>query len=133
MSMLALLHPRHAACRSTDHRELLIGVSPATVGEYAAECLGLEVQAITLARLRASSHDALQVWEVMTPRGFFWLAEDGLVAELFPTSLCKTFRQTTTASSASRAAAWFRELHEACGPGQAETLEAPERVAGTAI
>lgn len=113
--------PVHSACRAYDRRELLTSISPRGLAEYATEQLGLEVQALSLARSRSRNADRLQVWELMTPYGLFWLVEDGVVAELFPIASLKTSRQTTAASGMSRAMRRFRELHQTCHASRRRT------------
>jgi hypothetical protein len=49
---------------------------------YAAERLGMEIQATTLLRAQPAGGRAPEVWEVMTEHGWFWLVESNGEVEL---------------------------------------------------
>ena len=87
--------------------------------EYASERLGLDIQAVILARSRSARSGGLQAWELMTPHGPFWLVEDGAVAEMFTAVSSRTQRHPMSASGIMQAMARYRELHAACGEGEA--------------
>ena len=53
------------------------------VTAYARERLGMEVQAATLLRTQTAECRRLEVWWLMTERGYFWLVEGGSGVELF--------------------------------------------------
>ena len=53
------------------------------VTAYARERLGMEVQAATLLRTQTAECRRLEVWWLMTERGYFWLVEGGSEVELF--------------------------------------------------
>ena len=53
------------------------------VTAYARERLGMEVQAATLLRTQTAGRRRLEVWWLMTERGYFWLVEGGSEVELF--------------------------------------------------
>ena len=56
------------------------------VTAYARERLGMEVQAATLLRTQTAECRRLEVWWLMTERGYFWLVEGGSAVELFHAS-----------------------------------------------
>ena len=53
------------------------------VAAHAHERLGMEVQAATLLRTQTAGCRRLEVWWLMTERGYFWLVEGGSEVELF--------------------------------------------------
>ena len=53
------------------------------VTAYARERLGMEVQAATLLGAQPAGGRRLEVWSLMTERGWFWFVEEGSAVELF--------------------------------------------------
>jgi hypothetical protein len=93
------------------------------LAEYASELLGLDIQAVILARSRPARSGGLQAWELTTPHGAFWLVEDGAVAEMFMVASSRVRRHPMSASGVMQAMARFRELHVACVDGEAKVRD----------
>ena len=110
--------PRHAGCRVGDGHAELRTIDSTALAEYASELLGLDIQAVILARSRSARSGGLQTWELMTQHGLFWLVEDGGVAELFVVGSSKVGRHPMSASGVMQAMSRYRELHVACGSTQ---------------
>ncbi|MCC6174014.1 MAG: hypothetical protein IT305_01815 [Chloroflexi bacterium] len=92
----------------------LASSEPRALGAFASERLGLEVQSISLALGRARGTIAPRVWEIMTPGGFFWLVEDGVIVELFPATRLFGAWKGTHGRGPHAAARRFLNLHAAC-------------------
>lgn len=112
---------RHGACEVEAHRGQLREIGPAALAEYASELLGLDIQAVILARSRSNRSGGLQAWELMTPYGSFWLVEDGAVAEMFMVASGRARHHPESVAGISQAMERYRELHMACGARDART------------
>lgn len=116
--------PRHGGHCSGDRPTQLRSIAPTALAEYASELLGLDIQAVILARARSARSGGLQAWELTTPHGTFWLVEDGVVAEMFMVASARAQRHPMSTSGVMQAMARFRELHVACFDGGSTVVPA---------
>ena len=87
-------------------------MGPHEVAGHVRERLGMEIQAVSLARARPPGSQAPQVWTVMTAHGYFWLVEGAGQVELFrAVSGRGLLTDATGCPSAAKAARRFLELH----------------------
>ncbi|MDP8922427.1 MAG: hypothetical protein M3O34_06065 [Chloroflexota bacterium] len=87
-------------------------MQPEEVAASVRERIGMDVQAIGLARARTRGEPVPRVWTVMTEHGYFWFVEDGTTAEVFRAVPQRTTPVSTSAChSAAEAARRFIALH----------------------